>query len=80
MQRQLAIAASVRVSVSSDKSLLQAGYEEVWKEKCEEFGVDNHPFELDANKMQEFFNAVSVTWKERKLALYKDGQIAASDV
>lgn len=79
MQIKVALAAKEFVSVSAEKSLLQSEYQSTFSAMCTKYGVDQ-PFELDDDRLKEFFSEVSSTWKERKRELYQAGQITADQL
>lgn len=79
MQVTVALSAKSYLSVSADKSLLQEEYAKTFNGLCSKYGV-NQPFELDDDRLKEFFSEVSSAWKSRKRELYQDGQITADQL
>jgi len=79
MQLSVALKAQQYVSVSAEKSLLQQEYAATFNGMCEKYGVQQ-PFELDDDRMKEFFSEVSSAWKTRKRELYQAGQITADQL
>lgn len=79
MQLSVALSAKQYVSVSADQSLLQQEYAATFKGLCTNYGVEQ-PFELDDDRMKEFFSQLSSVWKTRKRELYQDGQITADQL
>lgn len=79
MQLSVAIKAQQYISVSAEKTLLQQEYSNTFNGLCSKFGVQQ-PFELDDDRMREFFSELSSTWKERKRELYQDGQITSDQL
>ncbi|QZE59320.1 hypothetical protein MPK66_gp076 [Erwinia phage pEa_SNUABM_2] len=79
MQVSVAMSAQQYLSVSADKSFLQQEYANTFNALCGKYEV-NQPFELDDERMKEFFSELTSTWKERKRELYKDGQITSDQL
>lgn len=79
MQLSVALSAQQYISVSADKSFLQQEYASTFKDLCSKYEVEQ-PFELDNDRMKEFFSELTSTWKERKRELYKAGQITADQL
>ncbi|ARW58718.1 hypothetical protein HOS33_gp078 [Erwinia phage vB_EamM_Y3] len=79
MQLNIVLSAKPFISVSAAQSLLQTEYAKTFKSLCDKYEVAQ-PFELDDDKLREFFNDVSSTWKERKRELYQDGQIESGQL
>lgn len=79
MNLTVALAAKQYTSVSAEKSLLQEEYNSRFKTLCDKYGVAQ-PFELDDDRMKEFFSEISSTWKARKREMYQAGQITADQL
>lgn len=79
MQLQVALSAKEHVSVSAGQSLLQEEYAKTFNDLCSKYEV-NQPFELDDDRLKEFFSEVSSTWKSRKQEMYSEGQITADQL
>ncbi|QZE56275.1 hypothetical protein MPK67_gp078 [Erwinia phage pEa_SNUABM_32] len=79
MQVSVALTAQQYVSVSAEKSFLQQEYVTAYEAMCEKYGVAQ-PFELDDDRLREFFSELSSSWKTRKRELYQAGQITAEQL
>lgn len=79
MDKSVVESAQFYVSISSEKSVLKDEYTKTFEALCAKYEV-NSPFELDDDRMREFFAEITSEWKARKLVLYKDGQIAADQL
>ncbi|AXG67119.1 hypothetical protein HOU09_gp075 [Dickeya phage vB_DsoM_AD1] len=79
MQLTVALSAKQYISVSAEKSMLQQEYADMVKGMCEKYGVQQ-PFELDDDRLREFFSELSSSWKARKRELYQDGQITSEQL
>ncbi|QZE57955.1 hypothetical protein MPK70_gp079 [Erwinia phage pEa_SNUABM_33] len=79
MQLSVAMSAKQYISVSAEKSLLQKEYADAFNGMCAKYGVQQ-PFELDDDRMREFFSELSSSWKARKRELYQDGQITSEQL
>lgn len=79
MQMSVALSAKQYISVSADKSFLQEEYTSTFNALCSKYEV-NQPFELDDDRMKEFFSELSSTWKSRKRELYQAGQITSDQL
>lgn len=79
MQLTVALSAKQYISVSAEKSMLQQEYADMVKGMCAKYGVQQ-PFELDDDRLREFFSELSSSWKARKRELYQDGQITSEQL
>jgi len=79
MRIQVALAAKSYTSVSADKSFLQEEYSKTFTNMCEKYGVAQ-PFELDDDRLSEFFGEITAAWKVRKRELYKEGKLTADQL
>lgn len=79
MKATISLQTETYFSRSKDLSFLQKEYQSMFSAKCNEHGVD-HPFELDDEKVQQFFAELSADWKARKVQLYKQNKIEADQL
>ncbi len=79
MQLSVALSAKDHISVSAEKSFLQEEYSKTFNSICDKYGV-SQPFELDDDRLKEFFSEVSSEWKTRKRELYQAGEITADQL